>query len=87
MKFYVAKSKEAYERIVTTNNLMPGDRILIDVPGRGMYTEIARVNNDGSTRQQRRALKRENLELAMAVEGVNRKKRRAIAKRGAHGVK
>lgn len=83
MKTYGANSKAQYELVVATKDIRPGDRIDIRVPGRGHYIEVARINNDGSTRQLRRALKRENTELALAVDGVDRKKRRALGRRAA----
>lgn len=83
MKFHVCNSRESYEQTVESGKVMPGDRILITVPGRGIYTEVGRIPNDGSTRQQRRALKRENVELGCAVQGVNRKKRRALGRKAA----
>lgn len=86
MKMHVVNSKEAYEKVAESGNVMPGDRILITVPGRGIYTEVGRIPNDGSTRQQRRAMKRENVELACAVEGVPRSKRRELGRNAAHKI-
>lgn len=84
MKFHVANTREQYEKIVESKVAEPGDRILIAMKGaRGIYTEIARHPYTGINRQQRRALKRENVELGCAVQGVDRRKRRALGRKAA----